>query len=288
MRFASLMLLCLSCNGATVTAPFVEVLFGGSGTIPRPSGLNGDTDSSFAFASYESGLGVASAYDLSAFASFGQLGVRSRQSGSLSPGNSLSLNSFATLVDRIVVTSPNSAATSYRWKPTVRITGQFDWTVSAGSLQGLDPAAFWPVVLAVAQYTRVEGQMNFTRVSLPDIFPARGAFDQTVVLPEIVVPANEIFNYRLLLGTVSRLRTSPDSSFQINYALSDLSNTLEVTGLSVLDESGQDLPFRVLSDSGTIYTTAGITAAPEPGTIVTALSALGLVVLARKLRPTAS
>lgn len=118
---------------------------------------------------------------------------------------------------------------------------------------------------------------------MPDIFPDKGVFDQVIELDEIVVPANEDFNYRLLIATVTKIRHASDGSVKVTSATADFAHTLEVIGLSVKDSAGNNIAFDVTSGSGALYSTSGITAVPEPSTLLLiAGSLLGSALFRRK------
>jgi hypothetical protein len=270
-----------ACFGGTVTDPYVRVSFGGSGDIPIPP-LAGMQDPLFASLAYESLPGEFPAYSQSANASFGSLGAMSTQSGTLASGQARARNSFASMVDRLTITSPDSNEATFLWQPTIQLTGEIDWTVTAGTIDPANAAFTWPVGIAVAQYVRREGETSFTRYSLPDIWPDKGTLNQTIVLDAIPVPANEAFNYQILLAVVSRIRNT--NGLVISYSTIDLSQTLKVVGLTVRDSNGE-IGFNVEAGSGASYSTNGISEVPEPASaIVTLLGIAGMFAMARARR----
>ncbi len=270
-----------ACSGGTITDPYVQISFGGSGDIPIPP-LAGMQDPLFASLAYESLPGEFPAFSQSASASYGTLGVMSTQSGELAVGQARARNSFASMVDRLTVTSAESEETTFLWQPTIQLTGEIDWTVTSGALDPANPVFTWPVGIAVAQYVRREGETGFTRYSEPDLFPDMGILNQTIELSAIPVPANEAFNYRLLVAVVSRIRNT--GGLVVTYSMIDLSQTLKVVGLTVRDSEGE-IQFDVEAGSGASYSTAGISAVPEPGTSMATLIGLaGMLVMMRTRR----
>lgn len=250
---------------AALLDPYVQIRFAKSGNSPGPTDLGTETDPSF-ITNYRQSS-VLPSYRLEAAASFGSLGASSSQSGTLASGQGRGMNAFGILVDSLTITSPNPEAT-YRWAAKIRLTGVVDWT-HTGTLTNLN----WPVGIAVAQYTKLPDETDFTRYSLPDILPEKGVFDQEIELPEMVVPANQPFNYALILAANTRLGDSGDRTVTASSA--DFLNTLRVTGLTLKDSTGAPIDFQIQSGSGALYTENGIQVVPEPGTVT--LFALGLV-----------
>lgn len=279
----ALVIVVVACSGGTVTDPYVEAFFAGSGNLAFVSPR--EQDPSFVSISSSSLPGAFPEFAQSASASFSKLGAMSMQSGELAVGQAQARNSFATMVDRLTVTSPDSNEATFLWQPTIQLTGEIDWTVAAGALNPATAATTWPVGIAVAQYVRREGETLFTRYSLPDIFPDKGTLNQTIVLDAIPVPANEAFNYSILLAVVSRIRNT--NGLVISYSMIDLSQTLKVVGLTVRDSHGE-IGFDVEAGSGASYSANGISEAPEPASaIATLLGLAGMVALARARRTTA-
>lgn len=269
-----------ACFGGTVTDPYVEAFFAGSGNVGFVSPR--EQDPSFVSISSSSLAGAFPEFAQSASASFSTLGAMSTQSGVLAAGQAQARNSFAIMVDRLTVSSEDSEDTTFLWQPTIQLTGEIDWTVAAGTLDPAAAATTWPVGIAVAQYVRREGQANFTRYSLPDIWPDKGTLNQTIVLDAIPVPTNEAFNYSILLAVVSRIRNT--NGLVISYSMIDLSQTLKVVGLTVRDSNGE-IGFNVEAGSGAIYSTNGISEVPEPASaIITLLGLAGMVAIVRARR----
>jgi hypothetical protein len=179
----------------------VEVRFGGSG-LPDPDighVLGGSVGPTYVIDSRSPGAGVKGNYHLSAAAGFGILRASSQQSGLLPTETSRVRNAAAFFWDRLLLTVPNSTETTYSWQPTIRLSGVIDWTASGSP--GTAPAG-----TEVAQSVRVEGQTGFTHYPHQVDLLAEGRYLDTYVLPGVTVPANEWFNYRLLLVAFSRLQ----------------------------------------------------------------------------------
>lgn len=259
--------------GSTLVAPSVEIRFGGSGTVGEPGGghnVGSASGSTYLSETRLSQAGDAANYELSATASFGTLKASAKQWGLLPANTNRSRNTTTWFMDRLLLTVPGATEATYRWQPTVRLTGSIDWTSS-----GDDPTP--PAGAELAQSIRTEGQTGLTHYPhLIDIL-VEGTHDQLVTLPEIVVPVGEYFNYRLLLVTFAQLRN--DGDYQLTSAEADFAHTLQVVGLSVKDSIGNAVAFQVQADSGAVYDTNGINSVPEPSSfvlLVAGLAALGL------------
>ena len=120
-------------------------------------------------------------------------------------------------------------------------------------------------VAEVAQSVRTEGQTGFTHYPHQIDLLEKGTYDNVYLLPEITVPANEWFNYRLLLVAQTRLRNRDD--VQITSSKADFLSTLEVVGLIIKDSAGNPVDFRIDAASGALYTANGINAVPEPASM---------------------
>jgi hypothetical protein len=257
--------------GSTLTAPYVEVRFGGSG-FPEPGGghnLGGLTHSSSVTDSRVSQSGDVANYNLSASASFGMLKASSKQWGTMPANTSRVRNAAALFWDRLMLTVPGGTETTYRWQPAVRLTGSIDWTGTGSTPAGAE----------VAQSVRAEGQTGFTHhPHLVDLL-SEGTYDEEFLLPEIVVPANEYFNYRLIFIAFSRLENANGNL--VTAAEADFMNTLEVTGLAVKDSAGNAVSFNVQADSGAVYSTSGINSVPEPSSVCLVAAGAVLMLLRR-------
>lgn len=219
--------------------------------------------------------GDAANYELSAIASFGTLKAFSKQWGLLPAGTNRVRNTTTWFMDRLLLTIPGATETTYRWQPTVRLTGTIGWTSS-----GDDPNS--PAGVELAQSIRTEGQTGLTHYPHLVDLVVEGTHDQLVTLPEIVVPVGEYFNYRLLLATFARLQNS--GGYQLTAAEADFARTLEVVGLSVKDSSGNAVAFQIQADSGATYDSNGINAVPEPSSLL--LVGVGVATLALRVQAT--
>ena len=126
----------------------------------------------------------------------------------------------------------------------------------------------------------MEGQTVNTHYPHQVDLVTEGAHDELLVLPEIVVPANEYFNYRLLLVAYSQVGTT--ATAQVTSAEATFGQTLDVVGLSVKDSGGNAVAFQVQADSGAIYDATGIHAVPEPSSIALVLGGAALVFVKRR------
>lgn len=263
--------------GSTLTDPYVEVRFGGSGH-PDAMGhiLGGSTGESYVSDSRSSAPGAQGTFRLAAAAGFGTLKASSEQSVLMPLGTNRARNAVAFFWDRLTLSVPGASQTTYSWQPAVRLSGVIDWT-SSGT-PGVDPAG-----VEVAQSVRVEGQTGFAHHPHLIDLTAEGAYDNVYVLPEISVPANEWFNYRLLLAAFSRVQNT--SELQITAAEADFYSTLEVVGLTVKDSAGNSVPFQVQAASGALYSSDGITSVPEPASIALVSVAGAVLLLVRRRNP---
>jgi hypothetical protein len=208
---------------------------------------------------------------LSASASFGALKASSKQWGTMPANTSRARNSAAFFWDRLMLTVPGGTETTYRWQPTVRLTGSIDWT-GTGTI---------PALAEVAQSVRTEGQTGFSHYPhLLDLL-SKGTYDEEYLLPEINVPANEYFNYRLFFGTYTRLENANGNL--LTEAEADFDSTLEVTGLVLKDGAGNVVPFQVQADSGAVYSISGISSVPEPSSVTLIAGGAVLLLLRRSI-----
>ena len=276
MRLLLTALLTVSTSfGSTLLEPSVNVRFGGSG-YPEPGGghnLGGPTGTSFVSDSRASQPADIIDYELSGFASFGTLGASSKSWGALPSGQSRIRHTTSFFWDRVLLTVPGGAEATYRWQPTVRLTGFIDWT-------GLPVSSFSPAGSEIAQTIRVEGQTVNTHYPHQVDLVTEGIHDELLVLPEIVVPANEYFNYRLLLVAYSQVGTT--ATAQVTSSEATFGQTLDVVGLSVKDSGGNSVAFQVQADSGAVYDASGINAIPEPSSIALVLGGATLAILRRR------
>lgn len=279
MRLSPLSLVLLATAattlGSTLTGPSVEVRFGGSGHPDPVFGhvLGGSSGQNYISDSRTSDARADVPFRLSAAAGFGVLKASSEQSGLLPSGTGRTRNATAFFWDRLLLTVPGASQTTYAWQPTVRLSGMIDWTLS-GTLD-TDPAG-----VEVAQSVRTEGQTGFTHHPHLIDLSAKGAYNDLYALPAITVPANEWFNYRLLLAAFSRVQNR--DGLQITSAEADFFSTLEVVGLSIKDSSGNLVPFEIQSASGALYSSEGITAVPEPASVALVSIAGAVLLLARR------
>ena len=65
-------------------------------------------------------------------------------------------------------------------------------------------------------------------------------------------------------------------------AVADFENTLRILSISVTTGSGATVPFSTSAESGLLYTSAGIAAVPEPGTVWAAAAGLGVLIWKRR------
>lgn len=264
---------------AGLVAPYVETSFTAFGNaLPVGANIYGLNTQAVTSTSALSPTTVSTiTFSGAANATYGQLGASSQvnTSGPLPAGHSLTLLAIADFADRLIVSSPGSLAATYRWTPTIRITGIAGWTATG------TPGPF-SVAIASAQYVRTAAVDTWVRTSSPDLFPVPGPVDILVTLPEVEVPANEEFNYQMRLIINARVLTS--GGYSVTDAFGQFLSTLRVTGLALQDATGAPLPFTVSSVSGASYTAAGISApVPEPGT-AGLIGVAGLVIALARIR----
>lgn len=257
---------------AALLDPFVEVRFAKSGTLPGPNNLGMYQDPTSVQRAVLSA--TAPAYVLGARSSFDNFGAYSEQDGAVAPGQARGMNAFAIMVDKLFISSASTDAT-YRWKAKVRVDGTSSWT-STGNVT----ANLWPVGFAMAQYTMRETETSFKRYSLPDVNLPQGTYDQEIDLPEVVVPANEWFNYSFLFAVNTRIYNL--SGVSVSAAKGDFLNTVVFTQLQLTDSLGNPIDFKIESASGARYSASGIQVVPEPASFALAIAGLLAVSVLRR------
>lgn len=255
---------------APLDPPNVGVYFIVNGTLTPSFGIVNDPV--YASNSVASTSGDPYTYAGSAWSTYGAVGASSSFSDANTPIPPHGLLSVTTFVDQLYITSSESSSASYRWTPLVHLTGQASWTEN-GTVPSSPP---WPVAVASAQGVKTSSSTNYVFKSSPDVNPGNGdLIDMLFELPEVIVPANEWFNYRF--SFLINARVLQQGGYSVSAANGNFMGTMRVVGLDVKDLSGTPLSFTVRSASGSSYTANGITAIPEPSTL--GLSGAGFLLL---------
>ena len=199
----------------------------------------------------------------------GALSVFASSSGAVPSGHtSVSAHAGAGFTDVLTITSSSFPAGTLAY---------FDAIVTVTGSVACDTAVC-PTGLAFGYYSNTLGLPGLVHQIGGELTPSITGFTTTQALVPLPFIFGQPFDVTLRLDTAARL--SGGNTFNT----ADFSHTLRVSGLTITDASGAVLDASISGASGLVYSASGITAAPEPASVVLVGCGLALVPLVRFAR----